>query len=270
MIYEKEKQYVIPFDDVPSPRVEMPEISVDDRKGNFVEVETGFPEDVAVKEALRCLSCRRCLGCALCWAECKLEAIDFSIPDEELDLEFEEVVLTRGQENAFHTFNSELGYGNFADVITDLQFERMLAPTGPTNGLVVSTLNGEIPGRIAIVQGHSEADETHLLSSLVLGVNESILALDKTNELQVVLVSPICQSFKDKFLSEAVKITGLQMIEGSPESVVRGENSSSLTLTYSENGDQKQDAFDLIVILTKPKISSEIQTLSQKLDQEVL
>ena len=174
------------------------------------------------------------------------------------------------QENAFHPFNSELGYGNFADVITDLQFERMLAPTGPTSGLVVSTLNGEIPGRIAIVQGHPEGDETHLLSSLVLGVNESILVLDKTNDLQVVLVSPICQSFKDKFLSEARKITGLQMIEGSPESVVRGENSSSLTLTYSENGDQKQDAFDLVIILTKPKISSEIQTLSQKLDQEVL
>ena len=60
------------------------------------------------------------------------------------------------------------------------------------------------------------------------------------------------------------------MLEALPESVVRAENSSSLTLTYSENGDQKQDAFDLIVILTKPKISSEIQTLSQKLDQEVL
>lgn len=270
MIYEKEKRYVIPFDDVPSPRAEMPEISVDDRKGNFVEVETGFPEDVAVKEALRCLSCRRCLGCALCWAECEVEAIDFSIPDEELDLEFEEVVLTRGQENAFHPFNSELGYGNFADVITDLQFERMLSPTGPTNGLVVSTLNGEIPRRIAIVQGHPEADETHLLSSLVLGVNESILALDKTQDLQVVLVSPICQSFKDEFLSEAGKITGLQMIEGLPESVIRAENSTSLTLTYSKNGEQKQDAFDLIVILTKPKISSEIQTLSQKLDQEVL
>jgi heterodisulfide reductase subunit A-like polyferredoxin len=270
MIYEKEKRYVIPFDDVPSPRAEMPEIAVEDRKGNFVEVETGFPEDIAVREARRCLSCRRCLGCALCWAECKVEAIDFSIPDEELNLEFEEVILTRGQENGFHPFNSELGYGNFADVITDLQFERMLSPTGPSNGLVVSTLNGEIPRRIAIVQGHPEADETHLLSSLVLGVNESILALDKIQDLQVVLISPIGQSFKDEFFSEARKIKGLQIIEGLPESVVRAENSSSLTLAYSVNGDPKQDAFDLIVVLTKPKISPEIQNLSQKLDQEIV
>ena len=66
MIYEKEKRYIIPFGDVPSPRAEMPEISVDERRGNFTEVETGFPEEMAIQEARRCLSCRRCLGCALC------------------------------------------------------------------------------------------------------------------------------------------------------------------------------------------------------------
>ena len=62
MIYEKEKRYIIPFEDVPSPRAEMPEITVDERRGNYTEVETGFPEDLAEREAKRCLSCRRCLG----------------------------------------------------------------------------------------------------------------------------------------------------------------------------------------------------------------
>jgi len=106
MIYEKEKRYIIPFGDVPTERAEMPEISVDERRGNFLEVETGFPEDMAVKEAKRCLGCRRCLGCALCWAECKPEAIDFNIPDEELELEFDDVIVTNGQDNVFHSFNS--------------------------------------------------------------------------------------------------------------------------------------------------------------------
>jgi len=122
MTYEKHKRYIIPFEDVPSPRAEMPEISVDERRENFSEVETGFPEEVAVKEAKRCLSCRRCLGCALCWAECKPEAIDFDIPDEEVDLEFDDIVITKGQDNGFHPFDGNLGYGSYADVITDLQF----------------------------------------------------------------------------------------------------------------------------------------------------
>lgn len=269
MIYEKEKRYIIPFGDVPSPRAEMPEISVDERRGNFVEVETGFPEDMAVKEAKRCLSCRRCLGCALCWAECEPEAIDFSIPDEELDLEFDEVVVTKGQDNAFFPINSKFGFGSYADVITDIQFERMLSPTGPTDGMVISPLDGEIPKRMAIVQGHPDEDDDQLLSSLVLGVNESIIALDRTTDLEVVLVSPINEAFKEQFLSNAEKISGLRLVEGNPESVEKNQEGSSLSLKYSENGQQKEETFDLIVILTKPKISSELKSLTRKLEKPI-
>ncbi len=270
MTYEKEKRYIIPFADVPSPRAEMPEISVDARKENFTEVETGFPEQTAIQEAKRCLGCRRCLGCALCWAECKPEAIDFDVPDEELELEFDEVVITKGQDNAFHPFNPQLCYGKYPDVITDLQFERMLSPTGPFNGMVVSPLDGEIPGRIAVVQGNTDDDEEHLLSSLVLGVNESIIALDKTKDLEIVLISPLCQSFQEKFLAKAEKIPGLQIIAGAPESVEKGRDAEPLILKYLENGEQKQETFDLIVILTKPKISPELKSLSKKLEQDIV
>ena len=254
----------------PSPRAEMPEISIDERRGSYTEVETGFPEDVAVREALRCLGCRRCLGCALCWAECKPEAIDFGIPDEEVNLEFDEVILTKGQDNAFQSFSDSLGYDTYANVITDLQFERMLSPTGLTKGLVVSPHDGDIPGRIAIVQGHPEGDEAYLVSSLILGVNEAILALKTTNDLEVLLVSPLCDSFREKFRAEAEKINGLTIIDGLPESVEKAGNDASLTLSYSENSGQKKESFDLIVVLTNPKISDEIQSLSKKLEQEIV
>lgn len=266
MIYEKDKRYIIPFDDVPSPRAEMPEISVEERMKNFIEVETGFPEETAVTEARRCLSCRRCLGCALCWAECKPEAIDFDIPDQELDLEFDEVILTKGQDNTFQSVNTQLGYGNYPDIITDLQFERMLSPTGPTDGMVVSPMDGRIPRRVAIVQGHPEDDEEHLFHSLVLGVNESIIALDKTKDLEIVLISPACPLFKEKFVSEVEKISGLQIVEGLPESVEKGENAEPLLLKYSVDGNKEQDSFDLIVILTKPKVSPEMASLHKKLE----
>ena len=49
MIYEKHKRYIIPFDDVPSHRAEMPEISVDERRGNFTEVETGAYRSLSTK-----------------------------------------------------------------------------------------------------------------------------------------------------------------------------------------------------------------------------
>ncbi|MFH0843986.1 MAG: hypothetical protein ABIG67_02380 [Pseudomonadota bacterium] len=270
MIYEKTRRYIIPFYDVPAPRAKMPEISVEERRGNFVEAETGFPEDVALREAKRCLSCRRCLGCALCWAECKPEAIDFAIPDEELNLEFDEVVLTKGQDNTFHPLKEEWGFGKFPHVITDLQFERMLSPTGPTEGMVVSPLDGEIPGRVALIQGHPDGEEAYLCSSAVLGVNEAILALSRTEGLDALLISPLCQTFKDKFLEEATHVHGLTLIEGVPLSVEREEGEGTLLLTFTENGQERRETFDMIVILTKPRVSPDILAMSKRLDQEVI
>jgi heterodisulfide reductase subunit A-like polyferredoxin len=266
MIYEKEKRYIIPFGDVPSERAEMPEISVDERRGNFTEVETGFPEDMAVKEAKRCLSCRRCLGCALCWAECKPEAIDFDIPDKELALEFDDVVVTNGQDNSFHPFNSKLGYGKYPDVIIDLQFERMLSPTGPTNGMVLSPLDGRIPANVAVVQGHPEDDESHLLSTLLFGVNASTIALDNTQDLKVTLISPLCSSFQEKYLSSTENIPGLTIIPGAPISIEKGDKTQPLHLTYSKNSEEFRQSFDLIVVLTKPKVSPEQRALIKKLE----
>lgn len=268
MIYEKERRYIIPFDDVPSPRAEMPEISVDERRGNFQEVETGFPEEVAIREAKRCLSCRRCLGCALCWAECKPEAIDFSLPDQTHEREFDEVVLTTGQENSFEPVGENLGYGRHPEVITDLQFERMLSPTGPTGGMVVSPRDGEIPRRIALIQGSPQGGEEHLLSSAVLGVNEAIVALHRTEGLQVLLISPLSEPFREQFLPKAQEVPGLQLVEGTPVSVERKED-GALHVTYTLEQGQRTEAIDMAVILTKPATPSYITSLSRKLQLPV-
>jgi heterodisulfide reductase subunit A-like polyferredoxin len=270
MIYEKQKRYIIPFDDVPAERAEMPEISVDERRGNFVEVETGFPEEEAVREAKRCLACRRCLGCALCWAECKPEAIDFSIPDETFDFEFDEVVITRGQDNAFEAIGGDLGFGNYADVITDLQFERMLSPTGPTDGLVISPKDGEVPEKLAIIQGAADGGDNHLLSSAVLGVNEAIIALNRARGLEAVLVSPITDAFRDKFGKKVDEIDGLRIVDGAPRAVERKEEGGRLTLTYTENDREDRAEFDMVVVLTKPNVAREVQSLARKLEQDVI
>jgi heterodisulfide reductase subunit A-like polyferredoxin len=204
----------------------------------------------------------------LCWAECKPEAIDFKLLDEELVLEFDDVIVTNGQDNVFHSFNSRLGYGTYPDVIIDLQFERMLSPTGPTNGMVLSPLDGRIPANIAIVQGHPEDDEAHLLPSLLFGVNASTIAINNTHNLKVTLISPFCPSFNEQFLSSAENIPGLAMIHGLPISVEKGDDEEPLHLTYSNNGEDLRQTFDLIVVLTKPKISSEQKALKRKLEQE--
>jgi heterodisulfide reductase subunit A-like polyferredoxin len=271
MIYEKEKRYIIPFDDVPSERQIIPALPVEERKGNFVEVETGFTEEQARMEAKRCLSCRRCLGCALCWAECKPEAIDFDIPDQFYTLEFDEVILTPGLDSTFYPVDSRLGYNVFANVLTDGQFERMLSPNGPTGGMIQSPLNGEIPARLAIIQSRPGAGEKHLASSFVLGVNEAILAQQQVPDISVTLISPVTPSLKEKYEGELKKLAWLKVIDGQPLAVEKEEDGERLLIRYEEkSGPQVEGGYDLVVVLTEPQLSPELKTLSKKLEQEVL
>ena len=94
--------------------------------------------------------------------------------------------------------------------------------------------------------------------------------INQTKDLEVALVSPVCQSFQEKFLSEAEKVPGLRIVKASPVSVERAADGQPLLLTYVQNDQSQQQTFDLIVILSKPKIAPEIESLSKKLKQEVL
>ena len=56
------------------------------------------------------------------------------------------------------------------------------------------------------------------------------------------------------------------MIPGAPISIEKGDDEEPLHLTYSNNGEELRQAFDLIVVLTKPKTSPEQKALKKKLE----
>ena len=58
-----------------NPRVDVPALSIEDRLTGYEEVELGYTEDQALKEAKRCLACGPCSECMACVSACKPEAI---------------------------------------------------------------------------------------------------------------------------------------------------------------------------------------------------
>ncbi|NVM22335.1 MAG: hypothetical protein HWN68_11215 [Desulfobacterales bacterium] len=266
--YEKKGRYIIDFADIPSEPAEMPEISVQERKHNFKEVETGFAGEVAVREAKRCLSCRRCLGCALCWAECKPEAINFNLPDQDFDLEVDKVILTSGMQRNIAPIAGNFG-NRHMNAVTDLQVERMLADTGPSTGLIIRPQDGEIPKKIGFAQTFGAVDDRIRDAVLTFGINEAIIARKKINGVEISFISPDMDAFRASAGSDLDKVSGVDFINGSVvESTEVGEN-KHIQVKYETGGSEKTDVFELLVLLTLPQLPSHIAEAARQLGIEV-
>lgn len=267
-IYEKKGRYIIDFQDIPAARAKMPEIHVPERQGNFEEVETGFPEEMAVAEAKRCLSCRRCLGCALCWAECKPEAINFDLPDQDFDLDVDKVILTSGMQRKIVPIAGNVS-NKHMNVVTDLQVERMLADTGPSNGLILRPQDGEVPKKIAFVQTFGADNDSVRDATLIFGVNEAILAQKKIEGAEISIISPAMDAFKESAGGDLDKVSGVNFINGTVVEAAEAGESKDIEVKYDAGGSEKTETFDLVVLLTQPELPPSIQDAAKMVGVEV-
>ncbi|MBN2386043.1 MAG: FAD-dependent oxidoreductase [Anaerolineales bacterium] len=131
-------------------RIPIRTIPLEDRKLNFREVDLTLTEEEAVAEAERCVRCGTCAECLECVAVCDRGAINHEMHARTEELTVGTIVLATG----FREFNPsrapELNYGKLPNILTALEFERLLNASGPTLGSV-TLQNGQVPKSVAIV-----------------------------------------------------------------------------------------------------------------------
>ena len=123
------------------------------RECNFLEVSFGYDETEARTEAERCLKCGICSECYQCVDACLAEAIDHNDQPKELELSVGSVVISSGTglydpsplKEFYH-------YGSNPNVMTSLEFERILSASGPTMGHLVRPSDETEPKKIAWLQ----------------------------------------------------------------------------------------------------------------------
>jgi heterodisulfide reductase subunit A len=98
-----------------------------------------------------------CLGfnpiaCGKCLEVCDKKCIDFDAKDELMDLEVGTVVVATGMEVYDPRQNDEYGYTRFPNVVTSMEFERLINAGGPTDGELVRPSDRQVPMNVGFVQ----------------------------------------------------------------------------------------------------------------------
>ena len=104
--------------------------------------------------------------CRACEKFCTKQAIDFEQQDEELNIEVGTIILATG----FKDFNPEIspqyGYRVLDNILTGIEFERLVNSGGPTTGEVLLK-NGEKPQKVAIIHCVGSRGDQHEYCSRV-------------------------------------------------------------------------------------------------------
>jgi len=116
------------------------------RKAISVPFDQAVPLDYTINKDY-CIECYKCVDA--CGAR---QAINFEQQPEEVELEVGAIVVATGYDIYLPYDNQLYGYGKYTNVITSLEFERLILAAGPTGGKVIRASDGQKPHTVAFIQ----------------------------------------------------------------------------------------------------------------------
>jgi len=210
--------------------------------------------------------------CRACEKFCPAGAIDFSQVDEELEIQVGSIILCLG----FDEFDAGLiynyGYRKYPNVVTSIEFERMLSASGPYQGELLRPSDGQPPRKIAWIQCAGSRDVENPYCSSVCctyAVKEAIVAREHSPadlEETIFFMDMRTQGKDfDKFYERA-KENGVRFVRSRVYGVDEVNGTGNLAIKYTtEDGKVTTEEFDLVVLSVGFQPSHEAINLAKKI-----
>jgi heterodisulfide reductase subunit A-like polyferredoxin len=260
-----------------TPRVPMPELEVGERVGSFAEVDLGYTDELAQAEAARCLACGVCSECLSCWYQCGVDAINHDMVATTQQIEVGAVILAPGFEVYHAERSGELGWGRYPNVLTALQFERLLSASGPTFGHVKRPSDDKAAKKIAFLQCVGSRDQNHDYCSSVCcmyATKEAIMAIEHEPETEVHVFMMDMRAFSkgyEEYYRRAQQKYGIKYTHCRISAVKENPANNNLILRYIEQGQDadlqicKFEEFDMVVLSVGMEISESVRRMGRQL-----
>ncbi len=264
-----------PFMPEKRPRVFVPRAGLGDRDG-FGEINGTMSTEQALGEAARCMSCRRCLGCGLCKEVCRPEAIEYDHGPVETRLVVGSVVVAAGYDEFDAREMKEFGYARYRNVVTSVEYERMLSATGPTGSLVMRPSDGTIPRKIAFLQCVGSRNRTNPYCSSVCcmySTEEAVISREHHPDIEATIFYNDLRAFgkgHQQHVDRAARDHGIRFVKSLVSRVLEAPASRNLQIAYVDSaGKLRMEEFDLVVLAVGLRPSKQLKGLCGILGVEV-
>lgn len=209
--------------------------------------------------------------CRICEGVCKNNAIDFNQAAERKEIQVGAILLATGLEPYDPSVKKEYHYREFANVVTSMDYERLLCSTGPYQGEVLRASDGKHPHKVAWIQCVGSRKVTPGDNSYCSSVcctysqKQAILTKEHDADAECTIFHNDIRSFgKDfeRYYERTEKLPGVRFIRSYVSIVREDPQTKNVTIRYSTNDDGvKEEEFDMVVLsvgLNPPKDAESI------------
>ena len=245
------------------------------RKPIYVPYAQAIPNTPAIDRS-KCIHFKTG-GCQICSEFCGVNAIDYSQQDETIELNVGSIILAPGFQPFDPSGLTGYGYAKHPNIITSMEFERILSASGPTLGHIVRPSDRKEPKKIAWIQCVGSRDENrcdHGYCSSVCcmyAIKEAVIAKEHAgSDLDcAIFYMDIRTHGKDfeRYYDDAREKHGVRFIRSRVPAIESVEGRHDLKIPYVNEKDEiVQEAFDMVVLSVGLETSPETVELAKRLN----
>ena len=201
-----------------------------------------------------------CIGCGVCEKFCEAKAIQFSMePDKEEVIEVGSIILSPGYSVFDATKKVEYGLGVYPNVLTNIEFERMLSASGPTEGHIIRPSDGDVPKRIAFIQcvGSRDAQTGNTYCSsycCMAALKQAVIGQEHVPGLKTTIYFMDTRAFGKEFeeyLYRAENEYGVAIVRNNRiPKITEDPKTHNLILLYHAGAEIMEEEYDMVILST--------------------
>ncbi|SPD75328.1 conserved hypothetical protein [uncultured Desulfobacterium sp.] len=245
---------------------------LDLRKATFIKFPQAVPLSYTIDRDI-------CIGCGMCEKACLAGAISYADQPRISEIEVGAVVLAMGNEVFDPSMFDTYAYANHPNVVTSLEFERILSASGPYKGHLMRPYDREVPKKIAWLQCIGSRDINRVDHSYcssvccMYSIKQSMIAKEhaETPLDAAIFYMDMRTHGKefDRYRDRAEKENGVRFIR-SRVHTVRPMDDGGLKLSYvMESGEIIDEVFDMVVLAAGFSPSRDAKELAQRVGIEL-
>ena len=202
--------------------------------------------------------------CRACEKFCEAGAINYDQQDEIIEAEVDAIILASGFDLYDPSGLEEYGYGKIKNVITAMQYERMISASGPSGGQLQRPSDGKTPKRLAFIQCVGSRDTHHKLycSSVCCmhATKEAILANEHYPDLKAFIFYTDMRAVGKRFqeyIARAEQEYKVTYIRSRPSKITENPDNGNPIVWYEETTARTRTSMEVdMVVLCQALIPS--------------